>query len=192
MTSPLANGNPWASAGQAEFAGSLIAKLPPGDAFTGATNLQGLLTGIASAFADVHAAAYQLSEVEELPWLTTLLLPHWNLDWGLPDVCTPAGATVQQQRAALMAKIAAAPGGQSKSYMIAVAAALGYSIYIIEDAASTYTWVVHAAPTAPTQHFHAGSNRAGDLLQVVGSNTQLECILRRIAPATKILQFSYP
>ena len=189
--SPVARGNPWASLGQPFFAQNLIDLLPPTDDDAFGALMQQLLSNAGQSFADLHAVAYQLSEVETIPEETIELLPNWNLDFGLPDCCTPLGATLAQQRAALLAKIASV-GGQSKAYFIAVAAALGWTITIDEGAPSSFAWTVHAAVVAPPVLFRAGASRAGDLLELLTPNTQLECVLRQIAPAHTVLTFSYP
>lgn len=204
--SPVANGNPWAALDQSDYYAGLMAKLPSGDAFAG-VNTQYLFgaaaptneplgaggeagSGIAQAFADVQSAASDFTEVEAVPSTTAQLLPNWEFDYGLPDTCTPLGATLQQRRHALLAKIAAV-GGASEAYFIAVAAALGYTITITEGTAGSYTWTINAAAAGPTSLFRAGQSRAGDLLQRAGANAQLECVMNRIKPAHTKLLFAY-
>ena len=52
-----------------------------------------------------------------------------------------------------------------------------------------HTWRV-VAPTETVVYFQAGESAAGDPLATWG-NSQLECVIRRIAPAQTIVQFSY-
>ena len=189
MASPVANGNPWAWLGGPAYFAGLMAKLPRGWAF-GGPFWQALFTGFSAVFAMVQAAAGQLSEIETVPSTTTVLLPYWNYDYGLPDCCVPAGATLGQQRAALLAKIAAV-GGQSQPYYVSVAAALGWAITITQGAPGSFTWTIHAAATAPASLFDVGDSGVGDYLYNIGTNAQLECVMNRIKPAHTILLFLY-
>ncbi len=191
-STPLSNvqfGNPIAFAGVAEFTATMLAKLPPGDACAGDL-FADLVEGAAQSFADFHARAAQLSEVETVPSQTVELLPFWEADYGLPDHCTPLGATLQQRHNALLAKIVAI-GGQSAGYFIAVAAALGYAITITRGAVNSATWTINATAIAPPTVFRAGESRAGDLLESFRTNTQLECVMNQIKPADSTLIFSY-
>jgi uncharacterized protein YmfQ (DUF2313 family) len=187
--SPVQFGNPYAFAGAAEFAASLVALLPPGIAWEG-PQMADFCAGAASAFSDLHAQAAQLSEVELNPATTDILLPAWEQDYGLPDCCTPLGATLQQQRNTLLAKIAEV-GGASEAYYIAVAAALGWTITITRGAIGSYQWTINTSAVAPPTVFRAGESRAGDLLELIGSNTQLECVMNQIAPPHTTLIFSF-
>ena len=190
MASPVANGNPWAWLGGPDYLANILAKFPRGAAY-GGINLHALCQGFAQAVGDVQAGATQLSEIETLPGSANMLLPYWEFDYGLPDSCVPAGATIGQRRAALQAKIAAV-GGASEAYFISVAAALGWAITIVEGAVGSHTWTIHAAPTAPPSLFTAGGSAVGDYLETIGTNTQLECVMNRIKPAHTKLLFSYP
>jgi uncharacterized protein YmfQ (DUF2313 family) len=167
-----------------------------------------VLTEVAGALADGafahHQAVLNLSEVESNPYLTNQLLPDFELDYGLPDPCTPLNPTLVQRRAALLAKMRG-KGGQSAAYFIAVAAALGYVITIetfapfragqgaigdpLYGQGWIFAWRVHA-PTTTVTPFMVGQSAAGEPLQAWG-NAELECVLRRIAPAETIVQFAY-
>lgn len=159
---------------------------------------------LADCFASVHAVLALLSEVESDPNQTTLLLPDFERALGLPDPCTPAGATLQQRRAALLSKMAQI-GGQSKAYFIAVAAALGFTITITEfrpfrasasaagDNANSQDWLFAWQVNAPAQtvsYFRAGQSAAGEPLAAWG-NATLECVIRRLAPAHTTVIFAY-
>jgi uncharacterized protein YmfQ (DUF2313 family) len=187
--SPVQHSNPWAYAKQADFAGSLQAALPPGDAWNGPV-LAAVLEGCATAFSQLHGRARNLSEVEIVPSTTTQLLPFWEADFGLPDCCTPLGATLQQRRGALLAKIAEV-GGQSAAYFISVAAALGFRITVSQGSLGSYIWYIHVVGAVTPILFRAGQSEAGDDLTEYESNTQLECVMRQIAPAHAILNFIY-
>ncbi|HSR78773.1 MAG TPA: putative phage tail protein [Xanthobacteraceae bacterium] len=138
------------------------------------------------------------------PCTTTELLPEWEDTLGLPDPCTGPLGTLQQRMAAVCAKFTAR-GGQSKTYFIAVAAALGFEITITEfqpfragvsrvgDALYGYDWIhtwrVNAAADTII-YFRTGQSTAGEPLRAWG-NRLLECVLQALKPAHTILIFSY-
>lgn len=142
--------------------------------------------------------------VDAFPTQTAELLPEWELTLGLPNQCTPPNPTLAQRKAAVAAKVVA-QGGQSVPYYIAVAAALGFTITIVEyapfragiNAAGqpvygmdwAHTWTVRTFLNAET-YFQAGISGAGDALATWG-NSQLECTLNQLKPAHTILQFNY-
>jgi uncharacterized protein YmfQ (DUF2313 family) len=166
--------------------------------------LTSLTAALAARHADVHRRAVQLLEVESDPRQTVLMLPEWERAYGLPDPCTPLNATLQQRRAALVAKIVSV-GGQSRAYFIEVAATLGYAITIEEFMPSLagvarcgdrlrniswrFAWRVHA-PATTSWRARAGASRTGEHLGAHG-NGPLECVLNRLKPAHTILQFAY-
>ena len=143
--------------------------------------------------------------VDSFPPLTRELLPEWELTLGLPDECTPLNPTVAQRVAAVAAKIVGR-GGQSITYFIAVALALGFTITVQEFApfragishagdpdygeAWAHTWRIHA-PATTVIYFRAGLSVAGDPLATWG-NAQMQCVLSKIAPGQTIVQFAYP
>ena len=183
------NTNPFASLTAANYGRALARLLPPGAAL-GGPNIQALLSAFAAMFGSFQARASQLSERELSPETTVELMPVWLADWGLPDCCLPQGATLQQEREQLLAKIAAV-GYADANYYIAIAAALGWTITITEGTAGSFTWTINAHRVAPVQVFRAGENRAGDLLEQFAHNTELECVMNRIKPAHTVLIFSY-
>ena len=116
-----------------DFLAAIQALRPRGRAWP--TDASAQSTPVWAAVADLlaaqHARASALSEVESDPGQTIELLAEWERAFGLPDPCTPLNPTLQQRRAALLARIAAL-GGQSPAYLVNVAAQLGYSITITE------------------------------------------------------------
>ncbi len=153
-------------------------------------DLAALMTGLVGGSTDstqaVHALAANLLQVESDPAQAVQLLPDFERIYGLPDPCTPLAPTLDQQRAALLAKIAAT-GGQSRAYYISVAAAYGYDVAITEYLL-----------------FRASISEAGDPVYnesqifvwtinvpVAGPDAQFECIMQRIGPAHTELTFSY-
>ena len=189
-----------------QYRDQLKALLPPGRAFPRerGTTLDATLDALAIELARIDARFDQLP-VEAIPTTTTELLPDWERVAGLPDNCSGTIAdTIQGRRADLVSKLTAR-GGQSRAYYIEVAAALGYTITILEfrpfragagvaGGAITndewqFTWRIIAPNTTITE-FRAGLSSAGEPLRRWG-NQALECRMNQIKPAHTILQFAY-
>lgn len=178
---------------------------PPGQAFTAApgTVQESVFTPPANALADVHAGAMLLLDQEADPAFTLALLTEWETDWGLPDPCTPFLATIEQRRAALLAKIAS-QGGQSPAYFVAVAAAMAITITITEGRPFRFgspfgrllggpgwefVWIVNA-PSITIRYFRLGGSAFGERFATT-SNDELMCRLNAIKPAHTILLFRF-
>jgi uncharacterized protein YmfQ (DUF2313 family) len=190
----------------ADFLRFIQGLLPRGAAWT--RDDDAVLTQVAQAIADGtyvhHRATTYLSEVEADPHTALELLPDFETDYGLPDPCTPLNPTIGQRRAALLAKMRA-KGGQSAAYFIAVAEQLGYTITIqrfypfrvgqarvgdpLYGQGWIFAWRVHA-PETTVRPFRVGQSAIGEPLRSWG-NAELECVIRRIAPAETIVQFAY-
>lgn len=189
-----------------QYREQLKALLPPGRAISRdpGTTIEKLLHGMADEMARLDARGEQLL-VEVNPMTTTDLLAEWERVAGLPDKC--AGTieeTMQGRRAALASKLSGT-GGQSKSYFIAVAAALGYTVTITEftpflaghshagdpltNGEWAFAWQVNA-PAVSQIFFRAGQSTAGEPL-ASGDNTLLECKMREIKPAHTTVLFQY-
>jgi uncharacterized protein YmfQ (DUF2313 family) len=188
-----------------DFAAALHALLPRGLAWPREpeTVQARVVAGLSAIVAALHARAGDLSEREADPSQAFDLLPDWERAFGLPDPCVGEGQTMQDRRAALLARIASG-GGQSRAYFIAVAAALGYDVTIEEfrpfvagdragdpcrDSSWRFTWLVRA-PAATVTVFRAGQSAAGEPLRAWG-NARLECVLGRLRPAHSNLLFGY-
>ena len=197
--------NPWSSLTTPDFIGMISKILPLGRAWPRdpASTIMRYMGALADTMNAQHQRAMDLAEREADPALTTELLPRWEARFGLPDPCTAAGATLDQRRAALLAKIAAT-GGQSAAYFISVAAAMGVPITIetfrpfvagsgaglpLYGVPWRFTWRVHS-PASATALFHAGSG-AGEPLATWG-NALLTCRLVRLAPAHTTVLFASP
>lgn len=190
----------------AAYARQLKALLPQGVAW----NLQpeSVLSKVMLALADelsrVDSRAVDL-EREIDPRSTVELLIDWERILDLPDGCTPDGQTVEQRRAAVVAKYTQL-GGQSRQFFIDVADALGYAITITEfrpfragistagdpltnTSAWLHTWQVNA-PAETIFYFRAGSGSAGEPLRNWG-NEQLECVISDRKPAHTRVLFTY-
>jgi uncharacterized protein YmfQ (DUF2313 family) len=197
--------SPWSLLTSDDFLAVIRKLLPSGAAWP--TDPLSTMMKYMGALADImgaqQALAATLSEREADPSLTIELLPHWEVRYGLPDPCSPAGATLDQRHAALMSKIAAT-GGQSAAYYISVAAAMGVPITIetftpfvagspcgagLYGAPWRFAWRVHS-PASSITHFHAGSG-AGEPLATWG-NAALICRIQRIKPAHTTVLFASP
>lgn len=130
------------------------------------------------------------------------LLPEWELTLGLPDPCAGPAPTLELRQQQVAARFIAS-GGQSRPYMIAVAAALGYSITITEYSPSrfgrafglpfggapwAFAWRVNAAAVT-VRPFRFGDS-FGEPFSSWG-NAVLECEIIRLAPAHTVVLFSY-
>jgi uncharacterized protein YmfQ (DUF2313 family) len=192
--------------GLQEFLNQFLDLAPPGRAFSGDNDTMQatVFTPPANALANLHAGAMRLLEQEADPFYTIELLPEFETDYGLPDPCTPAGATIEQRRAALLAKIASV-GGQSRAYFIGIAAALGYTITITEPRPFRFgssrfgdglrgpgwqfVWRVHA-PQITIRYFRFGGSAFGERF-AVASATDLQCRLNALKPARTLIQFIF-
>lgn len=189
-----------------EYAKLLTDLLPPGQAFSRdqGTQMHQVLLGCAAEFARVELRADQLA-IEANPATTNELLTDWERVAGLPDKCSGVlEDTVQGRRNALLSKLSST-GGQSPSYFIEVARALGYEITITEfkpfkaglsqagdpltNGDWVYTWRVNA-PSTTIIDFKAGLSAAGEPLRSWG-NSALECKINQLKPAHTIALFGY-
>jgi uncharacterized protein YmfQ (DUF2313 family) len=187
------------------YARQLKALLPRGVALNLQNDsfLSALLLAVGDELARVDSRRADL-EREIDPRSTTELLSDWERVLALPDVCTPDGATVEQRRAAVVAKYTQL-GGQSRQFFIDLADALGYTVTITEfrpfvagstagsalynDPAWRHTWQVNA-PEETVFYFRAGAGSAGEPLRAWG-NEQLECVINDRKPAHTRVLFAY-
>ena len=165
--------------------------LPFGMAWTrdALSTLHQLLDGLSVEFARIHERAEDLlAEME--PSGTIELLPEWESAWGLPNQCTGALSTLDERRAALLAKMIHV-GQQTPGFFVRVAATLGYTIVIEENVdGSPAVWrIVSNIITAPV-YARVGSARAGDPIRTWGAE-MLECAMRALNPAHLDLLFAY-
>lgn len=198
--------NPFAFLGSADFVRALVALMPWGAAWSRDPNstrvrLLGAFADLQAAF---HARAALLSETESDPRTTALMLSDWETAFGLPDVCTPAGETAQQRHFALLQRMTD-QGGQSAAHFIAVAAALGFAVTITNFVPArigqaTCGQPMYGQPWIFARRLHApaqtvvpaviGLSTVGDPLRAWG-NTELECVINRMARAATVNIFAY-
>jgi len=189
-----------------DYLRQLQALLPPGPAWPkdDDATLTQLFGALASELARVDGRAWRLLE-EADPRTTAELFLDWERVAGLPDACAIAYGgeqTVAQRRAALVGRLTTL-GGQSPSYFIGLAAALGYAITITEfrahtvsddvnhplyDIAWNFAWQVNSALNTVT--VLTVVSPVSDPLAFWG-NTLLECVLKRLKPAHTEVLFNY-
>lgn len=128
-------------------AAELVELVPPGKAFEyeAGKAYGGVFAAFAEEFAKVKARAEDLLR-ESDPRLTLELLDAWERAYGLPSACTGPLSTVEERRAAIVAKIVGR-AGPSRQALVELAATLGYTIRIVEH-----------------RPFLVGSSRIGDPL----------------------------
>lgn len=139
------------------------------------------------------------------PATATILLPEWEKSLGLPDDCSIGEVdTIAKRQAAVVSKLIST-GGQSKSYFIGIAKALGYTITIKEFRLARaglsacgdglngddwpFVWMVEAEGVSVTTA-QAGISYCGDPLRSWG-NKQLECTMSALSPSHTIVKFGY-
>lgn len=139
------------------------------------------------------------------PATATMMLTDWEKTLGLPDDCAIGeNDSISLRQKAVVAKLFST-GGQSVSYFVGVAKALGYDITIsvfrqarvgisvCGDALNggdwPFTWVVNA-PQTTINYAMVGQSYSGDPLRSWG-NRRLECRLSALAPSHTIVKFSY-
>lgn len=186
----------------------LLALLPSGAAWPreSDTVLSRLLAGLADGLGRGHERGEHLLD-EADPRTTVEMLGDWETVAGLPDACSGAGETTQERQAALVARITAR-GGQSVAYFAALASLLGYGVTVDEyrpfiagasrcggdalngPAAVRHEWRVRVAGPRVTE-FRGGVSRCGERLGSIARAADLECLLRRLAPAHTHLIFAY-
>jgi uncharacterized protein YmfQ (DUF2313 family) len=164
-----------------------------------------VMEGLAAEFARVHARDCDLL-AESYPGTALETLTDWERICGLPDPCTGPLVTIQQRRAAILAKLAAR-GGQSRQYYIDLAATAGFDITITEyqpfragrsrvgdhlaDEQWQFYWRVDSWEAAEKIiSFRAGQSTVGEPLRLWG-NEILECLIGAVAPAHTVVHFSY-
>lgn len=109
--------------------------LPKGDAWPREPNtvLQSVVTGLSTVWgATVEPNAALLLVTESDPRATNILLPDWERNWGLPDICFPTAPTDVPTREKNLVNKITFLGAQSRSFFIAQALLLGQTVNIRE------------------------------------------------------------
>lgn len=180
------SGPPRVGAEVRQYQEALRALLPPGDALNdeGHGQLTNLLDGLAYEFSRVDARGADLIE-EADPRTTTELLEDWERLTGLPDACTPAEQTLDQRRGAVVARLTS-QSTPTRAFIIQQAATLGYTVTIEERHARRYRDPVGGRYGNDAWQFVWAVHITG-----AAAAPELECIMRRYAPAHTIVHFIY-
>jgi uncharacterized protein YmfQ (DUF2313 family) len=146
--------------------------------------------------------ALMLNETD--PRQTIELMPEWQRMVGLPDPCTGPLATIDAQRAQLLARLDPTLRGQSIPVIMRLAASFGYPITITEpqpytcdsscddpiyDQRWAWAWFVNSA--APTSVFDKSCDDDCDTPLAWWNNALLQCEIRRRAPSDTTVIFTY-
>jgi uncharacterized protein YmfQ (DUF2313 family) len=164
--------------------------------------------------AEIAAHGARLDEFQELvdalmaeidPRTTEMLLDSWERVYGLPDACVGTGATIEERRAYLAAKVAET-GGLSKAYFARLAQVLGYQDTAItsfvpascemrcDGALRTEPWRMAWEVNLPHEIdnyavFRADSPCTNPVdYYLTGA---VECLFSRLKPAHTVLLFTY-
>ena len=187
-----------------DFYNQLTKLLPPGPAWDMEQSV--VASQMLAAWADEFSRVYNRAEalIQEADPRTTLeLLLDYERVFGLPTDCM-AGTdqTLQQRRSALVSQMVSV-GGQSKEYLIGLAAAVGYTVTITEFRPNTvlsgvdepiygmdfaFIWQVNGANT-PAPQFATVMSGVNEPLAVWGGNL-LTCLFNRFKPAHTQIIFS--
>jgi uncharacterized protein YmfQ (DUF2313 family) len=188
----------------------LQALLPTGAAWnrTPDAQLTHLLQVLAQEFARIDARSVDLRN-EADPRTALESLSDWERVVGLPDQCIPVTGSVRERQLAVATKIAGL-GGQSRAYFIDMAGNLGFSIEIEEfvpfttesavnedvmDDSWAFAWRINLLNDNDDSDFASAwfttESGVDESIRSFGSN-QLECLIRRAAPAHTYVLFAYP
>lgn len=165
-----------------------------------------LLQGIALEYDRIEGRSADLVR-ESDPRAASELLEDWERAYGLPDPCIPAGATLQERRAALVARLTDV-GRQDLAYYYDLAARLGYDVDIEEfhpflccesecggpdmcgPEESRHWWDITVYGPRLVL-FRCGESTPVERLGDWRSAEDLECIVRRDALAHTLVTFTY-
>lgn len=209
--------------GSDQYLSMLLALLPRGLAWTRAlgSRLVAFLHASAEELARVDAAAHYL--LDEIHPLTAIAaLEDWERVLGLPDECLPAGDSLQERRAAVLARLRD-EGRQDLAYWYELAETLGYEVAIEEH--WPFVCGIHEcgdpsglSPREAQDHgeigylgtedirlwwnvivygdrlilFRCGESLCPERLLDWSPATTLECVMRRDGEAHLLLTFDYP
>ncbi|WP_201829536.1 putative phage tail protein [Microvirga zambiensis] len=164
-------------------------------------------TALAGWLSDYYKAAFEAA-IQTFPSAITYSLDDWEAEYGLPDPCTSPASGDTGRINAVRARYGA-QGGASPAYFICLAASVGFDITITEPsdficgvsecggddtvvaANMHHEWIVHLINLGDIW-FYAGEGIVGETpLGGFVVATDLECILRRVAPLHTTLIFDY-
>ncbi|MBI1383054.1 MAG: DUF2313 domain-containing protein [Planctomycetaceae bacterium] len=180
----------------AAFAAALDALRPRGPVWSEdpETPLRRLLDGLAVEHSRVAGRAEDLRE-EAQPATTDELLEDWERVAGLPDACAIIPTTLEERRAALIARLSEIGQPTPAALAAAIEAATGVEVEIEEivmpyigvvDCESpvygddwAHTFYVHAGPTTVTEL--SCEDAPGPLAS--WGDPRIDCVVNRLKPA---------
>lgn len=184
-----------------DYQRALLALLPRGKVWP--RDLDGLQTHVLGAFAPTYRRSGDRGLallVDAFPATTFSLLQEWEESLGLPDPCAGEAPTLQARQKQVVARFTNS-GGQSIPYIVAFAAALGYTITVTQyqpfrcgqsragDQLGTQDWAFYWTANAPLQtitYFRTGVSACGEPLEDWGGDV-LQCELDAVKPAHTLL-----
>ncbi len=169
---------------------ALLACLPPQSYDRKATLVRQEMQLLADQFG-AAADSLQAIVLEQMPDTSGNAFLDWERNYGLPDDCVGgANAPQSQRRANLLARIKA-KGNLSPSYMLSIAAGLGYASCTITEYSGALigTWRLNIPVSTAVVDLTCGMP-CGQPLRTWG-NTQLECAINRRKPANTNVLFAY-
>jgi len=95
-----------------------------------------LMGGLAEEYARVDALSEAIA-TESLPSQVTQLIDEWEAEYGLPEGSSNVATTLQERRNAVVQKYQQY-GSQSREFLIAMSAALGFDLTITEYTETTF------------------------------------------------------
>lgn len=193
------------------YAGQMQQLLPTGPAWQVPPGgvMAGLLLALGEEFARIDGRAAALLD-EADPRSALELLPDWERVAGLPDECTGQPDDTGERQVALHQKLTGL-GGQNRAAYVELAARIGYSIVIeehrearvgmragdpVNGLAWAFAWTVHVTPPEGflTEGEFLAYAKVGDRagVRLVGyGRLDIECVIRRAAPAHTTVLFAY-
>lgn len=141
------------------------------------------------------------------PRTTTEMLEDWETDYGLPDTCSPLGATIQERRAAVIF-LRNFEGSLALSWYKRLAASLGYDVdvwnwrpfvcgtsacgpdFMLGPEAIRYVFKVDIYGSA-VYWFECGVSECGDALVYWVEPDELICRISKLAPGYAKVIFDY-
>lgn len=175
------------------YARQLLALLPRGAAWTAEAGgaLQRTLLAVADALARVDARGSALL-LEADPRTAVETIGAWERVFGLPDECLGSTPDELEDRQASVAQRMIMRGGQSRSYFIGLASSLGFAGATVSE---LHGDVMRVGFRAGDRCYGGGSSHTWQMnLPASGPldrRSELECIIRRAAPAHSTVKFSY-
>ncbi|WP_028294295.1 putative phage tail protein [Oceanobacter kriegii] len=170
----------------AAYQTQLLALLPLGAAWPRDDNtpIAQLFGGLAEEFARVDAMLDDIA-AESLPSQVTQLINEWEAEYGLPDNGNTVATTLQARRTELIQKYQQY-GSQSREFLIAMAAALGFDVAITEYQETTFGGEFGGDFVGLDWAFTAQIDIA-ELNRATDSINRLEQMLRRLIHAHKVV-----